>query len=257
MNPKTIKCVIVDDIQEAIDAVKMQCSRYEEIDVVSEYLDSDLFLSESNNLDYDVCFLDIKMPNIRGVEVARKLKDKNIIFITGEKHEAAEAFNLNVVDFIVKPLFRSRFDEAIIKLKEKLESRYAKDFYNRNKAIEKEYFFLNTSVGRVKFKQSHLRYIGPIKDGDSRDKTLILEDNQVYILKNITIGELLKSYLPQSHWVQVGRTELIHLNAIHSLPSVDEVELNVINSENKKQRCTIGTAFRQEFDKKTQAFSNR
>lgn len=197
------------------------------------------------------------MPNIRGVEVARKLKDKNIIFITGEKHEAVEAFNLNVVDFIVKPLFRSRFDEAIIKLKEKLESQNAKDFYNRNKALEDEYFFLNTSVGKVKFKQSHLRYIGPVKDGDSRDKTLILEDNEIYTLKNITIKELLDDYLPKSYWIQVGRSELIHLHAIHSLPSVDEVELNVIYPKEQRLRCTIGIAFRQEFDKKTQAFSKR
>jgi len=255
MNPKTIKCVIVDDIQASIDAVKMQCVRYEEIEVVAEYLDSDLFLSESHRLDFDVCFLDIDMPNIRGTDVARKLQEKHIIFITGEKQEAAEAFNLNVIDFIVKPLFRNRFDDAIIKLRAKLESKHATEFYNKNKAIEKEYFFLNTSVGKVKFKHTHMRYIGHVKDGDSRDKLVILEDNQSYILKNIAIKDLLNDYLPQSHWIQVGRSDLIHRDAIQCLPSVDEVELNILDSENKRFRCTIGSSYRDEFDKKLQAIS--
>jgi len=258
MKNSTIKCVIVDDIQDALDAVKNQCARHEEIEIIGEFTDSDLFLSEVENLDFDVCFLDIDMPNIRGTEVAKKLWDKKIIFITGEKQEAADAFNLDAVDFIVKPLFRSRFDEAIKKLKEKMKQEDLSNFYEKNKALEQDYVFLNTDKGKVKFKLSHIRYIGPVEAGsDSRDKTIILEDMHSYTLKNISKKKLMQEVLPDSQWIEVNKTELIHVNAVYGLPSVDEVELNIMNSKNKRICCTIGDTFRKDFDRKIQVFIKR
>lgn len=72
----------------------MLCEQIPELEVVKAFNRTDLFLSEIDKIDFDLCILDIEMPRMNGVEIARLLKDKLIIFTTAHKEYAAEAFDL-------------------------------------------------------------------------------------------------------------------------------------------------------------------
>src|SRR4029077_8488239 len=97
----------------------------------------------------DLLLLDIEMPGMTGLELTKNLVNKRpvIIFITSKKEYAADAFDLNVVDYVVKPLSSSRFIEATDKAREILES-------NREevKIKEDEFIFIRDSniVRRLK-----------------------------------------------------------------------------------------------------------
>src|SRR4029079_4575693 len=77
-----------------------------------------------NQKPVDVLFLDIEMPGMTGIELTKNLKKKSafIIFTTAKPHCAVDAFELNVIDYLVKPIEPARFLKAVERLKEAFES---------------------------------------------------------------------------------------------------------------------------------------
>ena len=77
----------------------MLCEQIPQLEVVKAFNRPDLFIEESSKLDFDLCILDIEMPQTNGIQIAELLKHKLIIFTTAHKEYAAEAFDLNAVDY--------------------------------------------------------------------------------------------------------------------------------------------------------------
>ena len=119
-----MNCLIVDDNKIARTTMKQLASQVKDLVVLgdcSTALDAYNFLQEQN---VDLLLLDIEMPDMTGVELTRNLVVNRplIIFTTSKKEYALEAFELNVVDYIVKPVTPSRFIQAIDKARIILES---------------------------------------------------------------------------------------------------------------------------------------
>ncbi|HKL56997.1 MAG TPA: LytTR family DNA-binding domain-containing protein [Sphaerochaeta sp.] len=120
-----IKIAICDDNKEELARMRTHCVAYSakhpEYDVrVSSFEDSYILLShiEKKN-DFDVMILDIYMPNLSGIELARELRKKDdacaLIFLTTSDNHAVEAFSLNATHYIVKPYTSEQFDVALDK----------------------------------------------------------------------------------------------------------------------------------------------
>ena len=118
-----LKCLLLDDELPALSYIKLLCEELPDVEVVKAFNDPEKFLESISTLDFNVCILDIQMPKHSGLEVAQHLKDKLIIFTTAYKEFAAEAFDLNAVDYIRKPLQKDRFEKAILKAKEILKNK--------------------------------------------------------------------------------------------------------------------------------------
>lgn len=103
----TIRCVILDDELLAISYLKLLCEQIEGVEVVRVFNNPKYFLEEINDIDCDLCILDIEMPGLNGLQVAELISHKKIIFTTAYKEYAAEAFDLNVVDYVRKPIKRA------------------------------------------------------------------------------------------------------------------------------------------------------
>ena len=73
-----IKCVILDDELLAISYLKLLCDQIEDIEVVKAFNNPKIFLQEINDIDCDVCILDIEMPGMNGLQVAELIKGKKI-----------------------------------------------------------------------------------------------------------------------------------------------------------------------------------
>jgi len=119
-----MRCLIVDDNQLARMVMKQLVSQVQILELVAECNDAMQAYNYLNNGQVDLLFLDIEMPGMTGIELTKKLGNKRplIIFTTAKTDYAVEAFELNVIDYIVKPVSLARFLQAVEKAKETLES---------------------------------------------------------------------------------------------------------------------------------------
>ncbi len=112
-----IKTIIIEDEKLARDLVKNFVSDFGEIEITGEFEDGFTGLKGINELKPDLIFLDIRMPKLSGFELLELLDyTPNIIFTTAYDEFAIKAFELNAVDYLLKPISRERFAKALEKL---------------------------------------------------------------------------------------------------------------------------------------------
>src|ERR1700688_2281577 len=144
-----MNALIIDDNKIARTTTRQLASKIVDINIVAECGSA----MDAYNLlvaqPVDLLLLDIEMPGMSGLELTKNLANKRpvIIFITSKREYAADAFDLNVADYIVKPLTSSRFIQAIDKAREILESNK-----EEVKIKEEEFIFIRDSniVRRLK-----------------------------------------------------------------------------------------------------------
>lgn len=154
------------------------------------------------------------MPGLNGLELAEQLRGKPIIFITAYAEYAADAFDLQAVDYIRKPLKIERLKQAIQKL---LSIR------GRKPIEEKNFVQLNTDQGKYLLYFDQIAYI-QTSSLDSRDKIVRLVDQKEVTLKNISFDKLLE-ILPEMQFCRINKKEIISMNIISSF-SHDEIKTN-------------------------------
>lgn len=111
-----LKCVIVDDEPLDVEILLNFIRPLSQVEVLRAFTDSTDALTFVNSNSVDLLLLDIEMPNLNGLELMRSLTHPPlVIFISAKKHYALEAFNLNVVDFLLKPVTQTRLLRAINK----------------------------------------------------------------------------------------------------------------------------------------------
>ncbi|MGZ3844727.1 MAG: LytR/AlgR family response regulator transcription factor [Flavisolibacter sp.] len=119
-----MKCIIVDDNKMARMVLRQLVSQVPSLELVSECNDAQEALDTLDETQIDLLLLDIEMPGITGLDLTKKLGNNRplIIFTTAKTDYAVEAFELNVVDYLVKPIALPRFKQAIEKAQETIES---------------------------------------------------------------------------------------------------------------------------------------
>jgi two-component system LytT family response regulator len=182
----------------------------------------------------DIVFLDIRMPGMSGLELAEILADKRplIIFTTSIKEHAVEAFDLNVVDFLVKPISPARFMKAVEKAKQIINTRSM----TMHKPITEFAFIRDSNVVR-RLKLNDILYFEAA--GDYVKISLV---NQ-----NFSIHSSLKTIeqkLLTSDFLRVHRSFIINISKIDSI----EGRTLVIN----RHLIPVSDAYRNELNKKMQ-----
>jgi len=110
-----MKCLIVDDNKLARMAMKQLVGQIKDLELVKECEDAMEAYKTINKEPIDLVFLDVEMPGMTGLELIKNLGNKKplIIFTTAKKEYAVEAFELNVVDYLIKPVATARFLQAV------------------------------------------------------------------------------------------------------------------------------------------------
>ena len=119
-----INCLIIDDERFAINSLVNYCNKIELIHVAETFTDpyKALLYLESNTPD--LVFLDIQMPDISGIRIAEDIKNRtHFVFTSAYSQYAIQGFNLNAVDYLLKPISFERFNEAIEKVKAKYSAK--------------------------------------------------------------------------------------------------------------------------------------
>ncbi|HEU4634413.1 MAG TPA: LytTR family DNA-binding domain-containing protein [Flavisolibacter sp.] len=119
-----MKCLIVDDNKMARMALKQLVGQIPALELVAECSDAMEATEHLNSASIDLVLLDIEMPGMSGLELIKKMGNKRplIIFTTAKPDYAVEAFELSVVDYLVKPIALPRFKQAIERAAETMES---------------------------------------------------------------------------------------------------------------------------------------
>ncbi|SEK40226.1 LytR/AlgR family response regulator transcription factor [Parapedobacter koreensis] len=202
---QTVRCILVDDEFPALGYLQTLCRQLPYVEVIKSYNNPLKFLNERHSLDFDVCILDITMPGISGVQLARQLRDKAIIFSTAYKEYAAEAFDLDVVDYIRKPYQLGRLEKAFLK---------AKDWLSAKQLQSNTYLELNTNRGKARINSNEIAFV-TVAENDRRDKSILLKDGRYVLAKNITFDHLAHA-LPARAFCRINRKTLVALDTISS-----------------------------------------
>lgn len=233
MNKKTIRCVLLDDETLALQYLKMLCEQIPDLEIVRAFDQPQLFMSELPALDFDLCIMDIEMPAMNGLQVANLLQDKAVIFTTAYSDYALEAFEVNAVDYIKKPVKHARLQQAI----EKVHKIYKKD------SLPNDYLSVNTDKGKGRLPFDKIAYF-TVSEVDSRDKLVYFTDGASMTIKNISFQKL-EELLPENKFCRINKKELIALQIVHFYTH-DEIESNVVWN-NKMKTFSIGNNYREDF----------
>lgn len=120
-----LRVMVVDDEQLARDELCYQLERLEDVQVVAQAGNGFEALSAANRFDPDLVFLDIQMPGLSGFEVARRLLEREdetpaLVFVTAFDQHAIEAFEINAVDYLLKPVDVARLEQALARARRRL-----------------------------------------------------------------------------------------------------------------------------------------
>ena len=103
-----IKTILIDDERMALEQLKYIVEQYEDIELIKSFSDPIEALQEFKDIKPDLVFLDISMPGLNGFMVAEEIKNispkTEIVFVTGYDDYAIQAFELNAMDYILKPI---------------------------------------------------------------------------------------------------------------------------------------------------------
>lgn len=233
MNTK-LKCLLLDDELQGLTYLKLLCEQIPELEIVRAFNDPNTFLKDFPGIECDLCILDIEMPGLNGIKVASLLKGKPIIFITAYKEYALDAFELDAVDYLQKPVQLERLQLAVNKAVKRIESNYSSP----------KYIQLNTDIGRTLVYFDQLVYI-KTSETDSRDKVARMLDNSSLRLKNISFDKLLR-ILPPGQFCQVNKKEILALKSVHSF-SHSEITTRITGENEKFLVLTLSEMYRKNF----------
>jgi len=154
-----LKCIAIDDEPLALELLKEYISRFPQLKLVYTFDDAISAVELLRNTRVDLLFIDINMPDITGIDLVRSLQEKPlIIFTTAHKQFAIEGFELDAVDYLLKPINIDRFTRAVHK---------AIDYYKYKNAPAQEdndCLFVHSEYKLVKIQLSEIEYIESLED---------------------------------------------------------------------------------------------
>lgn len=228
------KCIIVDDEEPARLLLNDYCEKISDLEVVGLYKSPLLAMDVLENGNIDILLLDINMPDISGIDFLKSLSVKpQVILTTAYRDYAVEGFELEVSDYLVKPIEFHRFLKAIHKVKQSLTK--------SKKAI----INLEELAGNIQLKSNKKFYKVNFKD------ILFIQSHSEYVMYHtVSNGKLIvygtmksvEENLPNSHFYRIHRSYIVNKSAIKF------VEGNQIVLENDK--LPIGESFKNDFMKK-------
>jgi DNA-binding LytR/AlgR family response regulator len=219
-----IKCLLVDDEPPAVDLMTTYIERVSDLEIVgrcSNAIEAFGFLQKTK---VDLLLLDIQMPKMTGLDLIRSLHDRpRIIVITAYREFAADGFDLDVLDYILKPVSFERFLKAIAKYNQYALFRQTETPQQTTDAFEKAYMYFkeNKQVRKVFLKD--IVYIESIKDYVkiiTTDKPLITYQRLSYMEEKLPENKFLrihKSYIIAIDRISGYNNDLINIEG-HELP---------------------------------------
>jgi two-component system LytT family response regulator len=157
---KKYKCLIVDDEELARELIATHLSQLPDFEIVAICASAIEANTVLKNQTIDLLFLDIEMPVLKGTDFLKNLVHKpKAIFTTAHREYAIESYELNVVDYLLKPIVFNRFFKAVEKF---LDTQIVVEI--NNKTTEQTHMFVQSNKKNIKVNYDAILYVESIKD---------------------------------------------------------------------------------------------
>lgn len=234
LQPKKIKCLVIDDEPPARDILKKYIAGVDLLQLAGECSNAVETLSFLQSNAVDLLFLDIKMPHILGTSFLRTLKNPpKVIFTTAFRKYAVEGFDLNAVDFLLKPISFERFLQAVNKVMQ-MDIHIPPNTNALNDTLPDQshpFLYFRADRKMVKVFLEDILFIESLKD------YIKVVTTQKIIISKQSIASLVEM-LPKDAFVRVHRSYIIAINKIDSY-NADAIGIG-------KTEIPIGRLFRHD-----------
>ncbi|MBC5772726.1 response regulator transcription factor [Pontibacter sp. KCTC 32443] len=199
-----MKAIAIDDEPMALEVVRSHAAKVPFLELVACFTDAFKALEYLQQEPVDLLFLDIKMPDISGLEFVTSLQKKPmVIFTTAYTEHAVTSFELDAIDYLLKPFSLPRFIKACNKAQELLQLR-------GTTSTAKDYLFLKTGYEQVKVYYDEILYL----EAAGNYVTFVLSDKK--LLTRMTISEA-TDMLPADKFIRVHRSYIVAKNKIDKI----------------------------------------
>ncbi len=197
-----LTAIAIDDEPRALEVVEMHASRVPFLDLKATFTDAFEAIPYLQQNKIDLLFLDIKMPDISGIEFINILqKVPMVVFTTAYSEYAVKGFELDAIDYLLKPFSLARFTKACNK---------ALEISQLNKSNTSDFVFLKTGYEEEKVFFDDILYI----EAEGNYMSFILKNKKLLSRQNIS--ETL-SFLPSGQFVRIHRSYIVAINKIQKI----------------------------------------
>ena len=203
--PKKINCIIVDDEPTAREILQLYVSKIPDLQLMGVCKNAIEAIDALQSHAVDLIFLDIKMPDISGISLAETIRNKaKIIFTTAYREYAMDGFDLQAVDYLLKPISLERFVQAIQKYRQESAVKLPP-----TQVSDEDFFFVRSDRKMVRIPLNEIKYIESLSDYVKihLNKEIILTREPIF-----TIEEKLSS----KKFLRIHRSFIVALSQISS-----------------------------------------
>lgn len=215
-----LKAIAIDDEPIALEVIKTLAENVGFISIGDYFTNSFKAMEYLQKQPTDLIFLDIKMPGISGIEFLKSIPNPPmVIFTTAYSEHAVQSFELDAIDYLLKPFSLSRFLKACNKAHEQFELRN-----NKTSAATEQTIFIKSGYEKVRINLEDIRYVESI----SNYVRFVLRDKSV--TSRLTMQEAI-ALLPQNAFIRIHRSYLAAKNKITRIDKrtvwLDGTELSI------------------------------
>lgn len=205
------KCIIIDDEPIAIRVIKKHLSAFTDFAIVAECSNALEAMPIISKEKIDLMFCDIQMPQITGVDFVRSLAHPpKVIFTTAYRDYAVDAFELNVVDYLLKPISFERFTKAINNFMEQNSAKNIQQNISVTDSTQRDFIFLKADKKHHKINLSDILYFESLGDyviAFTTDKKIVTKERISNLAEN----------LPGNNFLQIHRSYIVSISKIESV----------------------------------------
>ncbi len=219
-----IRCIAIDDEPRALTVIEKHAQRIDFLQLEATFVDPFQAITYLNDQAIDLVFLDINMPDISGFRLLKHLQSPPlVIFTTAHSEYALESYEVEAVDYLLKPFDFARFSLAVNRVRERL---------SKSQQTAKDFFFVNTGTQKQRIVFNELYYVS----GEGNYVNYVTTSGN-YLVRS-SVKETLK-LLPPTDFVQIHRSSIV------ALARIDKIEDNHVFIG--QARLSIGATYREAF----------
>jgi len=227
-----IKTLIVDDEPLAQDIIETYVNQLPNLELVAKCSDAIAANQVLQNNEIDLMFLDIQMPQLTGIEFMKSLSNPPlVVFTTAYSEYAVDGFEMDAVDYLLKPISIDRFMKAVNKVEDRLKDKQA----GAGLSTDEDHFFVKADKKLVKVKFNDILYIEGLKD------YVIIRQEEGRVITLQTMKSL-ESKLPSQIFKRIHRSYIVNISKINALVG-NMVELK---EKGETKNIPVGKIYREE-----------
>ena len=224
-----IKCIVVDDEPLAVEMLATYIRKAPSLELAGTFTDPVQAVSAMAEIKPDLVFMDIQMPDLNGLELARLIpEDTRIIFTSAFRQYAFESYEVEALDYILKPIRYQKFLEVVSKAEKWMANRPEKSRRSAFIKTEREY-------RNIEFDQ--ILYVAGMKDY----VLIYLASEPEPIVTHITL-KAIEEKLPSDMFMRVHRSYIVALDKITAIDSCGDILIDKIS-------VPVSDSYRKEIEK--------